>query len=75
MFNLAIVVGSVGVNKLYGIADVQFDNIGTKQSGKIALNGKDTASKFKVIVCLDTFYIDSIAGIPLEELFRKSAEE
>lgn len=71
--HFTVVAWSIGANEL--VADTQLGGNGLKQSREIPLAVGEAVGELKSIVSLDAFHADTSAGIPLEQLFRKSAEE
>ena len=71
--HFTIVAWSIGADEL--VADTQLGGGGLKQSGKITPAVGKTVGELEAIICLNTFHTDTLAGIPLEQLLRKSAEE
>ena len=71
--HFAVVTRRIGPDEL--VADTQLCGGGLKQSREIPLAVGKTVGELKSIVSLDTLHPDAPAGIPLEQLFRKSAEE
>ena len=71
--HFAVVARRVGPDEL--VTDPQLGGGDLKQSREIPLAVGETIGKFKAVIRLDAFHADSPAGIPLEQLLRKSAEE
>ena len=71
--HFTVVAWSIGADEL--VTDPQLGGGDLKQSREIPLAVGETIGKFKAVIRLDAFHADSPAGIPLEQLLRKSAEE
>ena len=67
--DLAVMTGCVRTNEL--MPDTQLGSSGFKQGGQITLAVGKTVGKLKAIVCLDALHADTLASIPLEQLFQE----
>ncbi len=72
-FHLAIVSGSVRTNQF--VADPQLGGGLFEKGLQISFTVGKTVGKLKAVVGLNTFNMDSFAGVHLVRRFRKSAEE
>ena len=71
--HFSVVAGRVGTDEL--VSDAKLGGSGLKQSGQLPPAVGKTVGELEAIICLNTFHTDTLAGIPLEQLLRKSAEE
>ena len=67
--HFTVVARCIGADEL--VPDTQLGGGGLKQSRKIPLAVGEAIGKFKAVIRLDAFHVDSPAGIPLEQLFEK----
>ena len=67
--HLAVMTRRVGADEL--MADTQLGGGGLKQSGKIPLAVGKTVGELKSIVSLDTFHLNTPAGIPFNQPYKE----
>ncbi len=67
--HLAIMLGRVRTNEL--MPDFQVGSGFLKKGGDVSFAVGKTVSKFKTVVSLDTFHMDTLAGIPLHHPFQE----
>ena len=67
--HLAIMLGRVRTNEL--MPDFQVGSGFLKKGGDVSFAVGKTVSKFKTVVSLDTFHMDTLAGIPLHQPFQE----
>ena len=66
-FHFTVVAGCIGADEF--VADAQLGSSGFKQGRQIPPAVGEAVGKFKAIIRLDAFHVDSSAGIPPEQLF------
>ena len=67
--HFAIMPGRVRANEL--MADSQVGSGFLKKGGDVSMTVGKTISKFKTVISLDTFHMDTLAGIPLHQPFQE----
>ena len=67
--HFTVVAWSIGADEL--VTDPQLGGGGLKQSREIPLAVGEAIGKFKAVIRLDAFHADTLACIPLKQLFQK----
>ena len=67
--HFAVMPGRVRANEL--MADSQVGSGFLKKGGDVSITAGKTISKFKTVISLDTFHMDTLAGIPLHQPFQE----
>ena len=67
--HFAVMSGRVRANEL--MADSQVGSGFLKKGGDVSMTVGKTISKFKTVISLDTFHMDTLAGIPLHQPFQE----
>ena len=67
--HFAVMPGRVRADEL--MADSQVGSGFLKKGGDVSITVGKTISKFETVISLDTFHMDTLAGIPLHQPFQE----